>query len=344
MKPEFIVGSEKRFAEFMGNLNEKDKIGILTHTDPDGICSAVIASKVLGKIDYLDFINYKHGIYAGIALELKKKKINKILIFDLGLDDEKEDIKEMEKFAEILVIDHHPFVFDLNSERTVFIKTASKYPATAACYYLFSKIQKIPSWIAAMGIMGDLPQLYFKDNCSSVFSDFGLENGCDLWDSVEEVSLALAYFEKDMKKIYDALMNAKNPFELGLKEYADKVKEDYKKSLEDYIKNREVHGDLIVYLAKSNYPIKSLLANKISSENQEKTIVFMIEYPDRISISARSQTVDCNKMMKLAVEGIPDAFAGGHKGATGGRVPVKYLPKFKKNLIRAYDNLKDKEK
>lgn len=47
----FLAGSEKRFFDFISNLTDKDKIALLSHNDGDGIVSALIASKVLGKID-----------------------------------------------------------------------------------------------------------------------------------------------------------------------------------------------------------------------------------------------------------------------------------------------------
>ena len=47
-KIEFLVGSEKRFAEFISKLNEKDKIAVISHSrDIDGIVSAKVVDFVI---------------------------------------------------------------------------------------------------------------------------------------------------------------------------------------------------------------------------------------------------------------------------------------------------------
>ena len=127
---EFLAGNEKRFSDFISNLTDKDKIGILTHNDGDGVCSAVIAAKVIGNVDYIKFLDYSPDIIKSLIDELKKRKINKLIILDFVVENDLGSIKEIEKFAEILIIDHHVFVQDINSEKTVFIKTKSISPSS----------------------------------------------------------------------------------------------------------------------------------------------------------------------------------------------------------------------
>ena len=338
---EFLAGNEKRFSEFISNLNEKDKIAIISHTDPDGICSAVIASKVLGKIDYIDFVNYEQGVYLKVLENLRKNKINKVLFLDLVVEGEKQSILEIEKFAEILIIDHHPFLIDLNSSKIIFIKTKSEIPATYMCYYLFSKIQKIPSWIPVLGIIDDMPQKYSEKNCEDVFADFNLEKfQCDLWRVVSDISLTIAYFKGKEKKAYNLLVKAQNPCELGIEKFAEKVKKEYLFWLEKYEKEKEVYGNLVIFSMKPKYAIKSLLINKISSENKDNIFVFIRE-EEPLSISARCQDkkISCPLLLQEAVKNIPDSQVGGHVAAAGARVPRKYLSQFKQNLIKSHQEL-----
>ncbi|MBM3233877.1 hypothetical protein FJZ19_02160 [Candidatus Pacearchaeota archaeon] len=342
MKPEFIAGDEKRFFEFIGNLQEKDKIAIISHTDPDGICSAVIASRII-KPDYIDFINYQQGIYFKVVENLKKRKISKVFFLDLVVEGEKEAIREIEKFAEIVVIDHHPLTADLNSRKTIFLKSESRFPATYLCYYLFSKIQKIPSWIVAVGIIDDMPQKYNEKNCNKVFLDFEIERfQCDLWRVVSDISFAIAYFKNKEKEVYDLLMRARNPEELKINEIVKKVRKDYEFWLDRYKKAREVYGNLIIFTMNPKYAIKSFLINKISSisENKDKAFIFIRE-EEPLSISARCQDkkINCPVLLQEAVKNIPKTQVGGHVAAAGARVPRKYLSDFKKNLIEAYKKL-----
>jgi single-stranded DNA-specific DHH superfamily exonuclease len=338
MKPEFLAGYEKRFFEFISGLNEKDKIALISHTDADGLCSAVIAGKVI-KPDYTRFFNYKPGDFDFIIDELKKRKINKVIMLDFVTDN--LNIKEIEKFTDILIIDHHIFKEDLNSEKTVFIKAESRYPACYMCYYLFSKIQKIPGWIAALGILGDNPHKYNQNNCDEVCRDFELDNFeldniKDLWKNLEDINFALAYFGDDKKRVYDILIKSKEIGDLEFGEYSDRVREEFYLGLEKFEKEKEVYGNLIVFHARLKYPIKYLLINKISSENKDKTFAFIKDDGGYISVSLRSQKINCRDLLRVSMEGIPDSDGGGHSNAAGGSVPKKYLSKFKESMINAY--------
>ena len=37
----------KRFEEFVSGIKKDDKVGIIYHSDPDGICSAVILANII---------------------------------------------------------------------------------------------------------------------------------------------------------------------------------------------------------------------------------------------------------------------------------------------------------
>ena len=344
----FIAGDEKRFFEFMGNLNEKDKIAIISHIDLDGVTSAVLASKIIGKVDYLRFIDYRPGVLKNVILELKKSKIKKIFILDLAVDS-KEDIVEMEKFAEIVVIDHHPFEKDLNSEKTVFIKAESDSPASAMCYYLFSKMQQVPSWIAALGILADKPHVYNEKNNSDVFDDFKLgKDKIDLWKYVFNLNLSIIYFKGCEKKIYDLINESK---ELGNLDKFDKYSRIVEKELElwgkRFEKEKEVFGSLVIFHIEPKYLVNSILINELSVQDSGKTFVFISakKGDEFLSISGRSQgkDVDVSALLRSAIVGIENSAAGGHVKAAAARVPVKFLDMFRNNLIKDYKKLEDRK-
>jgi single-stranded DNA-specific DHH superfamily exonuclease len=334
---QLTAGDERRFSEFMGSLNEKDRIAIISHTDADGVCAAVIASKVINP-DYIRFFNYIPGDFDGIVKELKIRKINKVVMLDFVTDN--LDLGKIEKFAEILIIDHHPFLRDINSSRIVFLKADTEYPACYMCYYLFSKIQKIPSWIAAIGLLGDKPHLYNQKNCNEICRDFNLDKSERLWETLEDINFSLAFFDNNKKKVYDLLLNAKNIEDMDLKQYSEKVREEFESEIKRYEKEKEAHGNLIIFSTKIKYPIKYLLINKISAENQDKVFAFLKLGGSYISISLRGQNTNCLALLRSAIKDIPKSDSGGHINACGGSIPSNYLEKFKENLIREYGQLK----
>jgi len=344
----FLAGDEKRFFEFMGNLDEKDKIAIISHIDLDGIASAVLASRIIGKVDYLRFIDYRPGVLKNVILELKKNKIKKIFILDLAIDS-KEDIAEMEKFAEIVVIDHHPFQNDMNSEKTVFMKAESENPAAAMCYYLFSKMQQIPGWIAALGIIADKPHVYNSENNPRVFEDFNLgKDKIDLWKYVFNLNLSIIYFKGSEKKVYDLINESKELSNLTkLDKYSWIVEEELEMWRKRFEKEKEVFGSLVIFHIEPKYLVKSILINELSVQDSGKTFVFISakKGDEFLSISARTQmeNVNVNTLLRNSIIGIENSTAGGHVKAAAARVPVKFLGKFKENLIKDYRKLEDRK-
>jgi single-stranded DNA-specific DHH superfamily exonuclease len=342
---DFLIGEETEFFDFISRLTEKDKIAILAHNDLDGVASAVIASKILGKIDFLAFLGYAPGIYKNIVEELKKKKINKILCLDLVIDNSDLDMKEVEKIAEILVIDHHPVFKDLNSVRTRVLKTESYYPASAICYYLFSKVQQVPNWIAALGIVADKPDKYNKENADEVFSDFKLGNKVSISEYFRKMELAILYFGGDrLKEVFDMLNNARFPSELNLDQYTKKIEkklEEYKKRFKE---EKEEHGELIIFYFESNSKINPIFINELSCETPNRTVVTIQKDKQKsfLNISSRRQDkkVDCNEMMRKAILVIPNSNAGGHAAAAGGQILPEYLDQFKENLIKEHNLLR----
>lgn len=341
---EFLAGNEKRFAEFISKLTDKDKIAILAHNDGDSVCSAIMASRILGEIDYINFLDYKHGMFKLIAPELKKRKINKIIIMDLSVDSEIENIKELEKFAELFIIDHHVFLNDLNSDKTVFIKTESKFPASYVCYKLFSKIQKIPSWIAVIGTLSDMSYHYTKETADKIFDDFDFEG--ERKNLINEVMIlggAIIYFRGNEKEVFDITKNMKSSEEIKeLEKFSKIVDKEIDYFLEMFKKNHEEYKDLIWYYFKPRFAITSALSTKVSLENEDKTIVLVVEFEGLLRISSRRQDkkVDCVKLLQESIKGIPDSNAGGHVAAAGGRIPIRYLNKFKENLFKVYNTLR----
>jgi hypothetical protein len=56
---------------------------------------------------------------------------------------------------------------------------------------------------------------------------------------------------------------------------------------------------------------------------------------DLMTISGRNNQskIAMNKLIKIALEGLPDANGGGHIPAAGGRCRVEDYPKFKEKVI-----------
>ena len=211
VKPEFIVGSEKRFFDFISKINGQDKIALISHTDLDGVVAAKMANKILN-VDIVKLLDYEQ-INKDLVEELKKLGVKKTIFTDLGLKS--DAIKEISKFSDILIIDHHKIIEDFNSDKIVFLNSQG-FSAGYLCYYLFSKIQNLEEydWLAVCCSISDF--MYFNNQSwmNEVFlkySDkFEIINGQirkseKFWDLQAKLSLALSYFKGNAKRVYDSI-------------------------------------------------------------------------------------------------------------------------------------------
>lgn len=291
----FDVGSEKRFFDFIGRLGDKDKIALVSHTDLDGIAAAKIANEVL-HADFLKFVTYRE-LDDKLIEELKQSKTNKVVFTDLNFTSV-DFIRNIEKFAEILIIDHHKFSDDYNSERTVFLNSQG-YCAGYLCYLLFSKIQDIEKldWLVACSCVSDYMYFNNQEWMAAIYEKYGdkfVVNGNQVrkdgkfWDLQANISMALVYFKDNVKKVYDSIGD--NFGSIGnLKEYAVLVQNEIEASSEKFMKERvEISGGYF-WEVKSKFSVREILINILSFKEPHKTFIFSHCIDDFCMISSRRQ-------------------------------------------------------
>lgn len=343
-----------KFEKYCSSLSKKDNIAVLHHADSDGLCAGVIASKsvekLAGKKPKLS-IPFRYGYLPEkeIVLILKKNKINKLICVDLGLDGFPNIVFESEKFCNILIMDHHKIYRDLNSEKTVFLKAQffskmepSSYVASKFVFDMFSRIADISEtdWIACVGILGDMCfkswKPFFKKTCRkrkiSVEKLYKLNEMIEAVEMIDPKKFSLVGIEFFNAKIPKKLLSSK------FMKYLDKFNSEIAVFEKDFEKNAEHFQELelIYYEIEPKFDVKSPLINRLSQKFPDKTIVLMQQKGSMGNFSARRQDfkVKMNELLENAIRGIPNSSAGGHIPAAAGRIPLKFIPQFKENLIQ----------
>lgn len=340
LKIEFLIGDEKRFAGFISKLSDKDKIALVSHTDLDGLVSAKVVNKVI-EANLLRFVNYTELNEEFISW-LRENEVSKVIFTDVHLKDEKF-IKEIEKFAEILIIDHHPPVSDYNSDKTIFINSQG-YCAAYICYYLFSKTQNLEEldWLVAAASVADwmyekskewVEEIYEKYGDKFVIVPGGPKEG-RFWDEViEPISGSLVYFRGDEKNVYDHI--GKEFGDVGdLKKYADEVQEEIDSAVERFEKEKEDIKDGYFWEFKPRFEIGSIVSTSVSTCRAHKSIVIGKPGEKYYKLSARRQDKekDMAALLKKLTEGFEDSGCGGHIPAAGGHILMKDAEEFKKRV------------
>ncbi len=342
-KIELTVGSERDFSGFIMKLNEKEKVALISHTDLDGLVSAKIVDKVVDA-DIVEFVDYEE-LNDKLIEKLKKKKARYIIFTDLLIKDA-NFIKEIEKFADILIIDHHPFQIDFNSSKTAFLNCngIKNYCASYLCYYLFYKIENLEKfdWLAACASVADFCFIDNADWMQNVYNKYGdeyfVENGKirkegKIWDLMWKLTLILIYYEKNLKKVFDAI-NERFGEVGGLDKKAVEVQKDIDQAVELFEKKKQEIKEGYFLEIESKFRIKSIVSNIISVKYWDKTIILGKIEGDRYYLSARRQDWKRNigELLEKLTSGLEGANAGGHIAAAGASFLLKDREKFLRRL------------
>lgn len=337
----FLAGSEKKFLDFVKNIKKKDKVVLISHTDLDGITSAKVVDNAIN-VDIIKLVNYD-DINEKLVLELKNKKVTKVIMTDLAIDEPKI-VKNISKFADVLVIDHHLFNKDFNSDKITFVNIQGNC-AAYICYLLFSKIKNIEEidWLVACACIADWQYFNNQGFMDKVFNKHDdkfeiinneIRKSGEFWDLQWNLSLALIYFKDNLMKVYNAIGNKFG--EVGnLREHAKVVNDNINESLRKFEDEKEVFGDIYFWeLKNSKFGVKSIVSTFAGLKHRDHFVLISKKEGNKYVISARRQDKKKSvvELLKKATSGLKVSNLGGHIPAGGAIILAKDLDKFKKKL------------
>jgi len=354
----------QKLKDYIDSIKQGDNLCILYHAYcADGLCSAVIIKKAIERILNLkinNIISYTtYEITEEIIEYFKKNNIKKAIFTDLSIDVKPEMVKKAEENIELLIIDHHQYQYDLNSERTIFIHASeinkeidsSKYPASKLVYDLFSELTDLEDldWISVIGLISDMGYNTWKDFCDNILKKYKIETKetifrTQIGKAKGTLSTALMFTDIKTEKILKILEEAKNYNDIINNDYLKKLQKKANEELNKWIENRnkaEKYDRLVIYEIKPKLHISSTLSTILSMEFfKDKTLIVItdISGTQELIISARDQSrkINLNEFLKEATKDLPESTAGGHIPAAGAKIRREDLEKFKENIKILY--------
>ncbi|MBU2562674.1 MAG: hypothetical protein KKF68_03370 [Nanoarchaeota archaeon] len=341
---EYIIGSKKEFYTFLDSIEKKDQIGILTHSDLDGIASAIFIEEILREkeinVESVNFMIHGFGEFQKKVREIKNRKISKLFILDLAGDLIDLDLFEaLREEIDVFLIDHHEINKELQNKGNI-IKTNTSECVAFVIYNLGDRLfdrEKL-GWLVCAAMISDMSyknpeNLRF---IQEIYPELNLKN---LSESVPKkiskiISSALTYYD-DVLKIYD-LVKKKDVDRLE-KAY-DIVEKDFQKYVKKFKENAEFYPEknLYFYYFNPRFDIGSSVTTVVSDNDSGSTFIGVSDVEDDfVKINARNQgdIADMNQLVKKGIDGLKNASGGGHKKAAGARIMKKDLEKFKKNIL-----------
>jgi len=280
------------------NIFNKEVYKVATHSDADGICSAVLANYAI------NFSSLVFPFFGEITDE------------DLALDMYSKD----PNYSGIM-IDHHKTILDYPNGTIIH----ADYPASLICYELFKDSIKEP-WKVIVGLAGDgyphLAPLEIWLNYPELLDDVGAflhSKGKDYyfpkpyWTELSSSINNLCRINKS-KIAFEILKNAKRPSDIiNHDQVKDAAKELSKE--EGVIRSTFRPLDMGAYLVwkiNSQYNF-AYLAASLSTQRKGKTVLLFNNYNNTLHIRGV-----LSSYLRMILKDIADI--GGHEGFMGGKL------------------------
>lgn len=343
----YLLGSENMFYDFVDSLNKKDKIGIVTHIDLDGVASGIILQRILNSknlnLDSIDFLDYN----ADSLNKILDKKVDVLFFTDWNADNFPEELDVLRKKYKVLVFDHHPPNNSVKDKSNI-IKTESKYCSTHALFDLAKKRNyfdtKNLEWLVCSTIIMDFTGEN-EENLKFLKSFYPSIIKENLWKSEpgiigKKIGNAILYYKPHLKVIYEMLFNGKfEKLEKANKIISSEINEwkiKFRNEAEYFPEKR-----LYYYYANPKHGVTSAVVSEISNQElKEDTLIFVSNNLDEgknnfVKMSARNQSgkIKVGELLKECTKNFEESSAGGHDMAAAGSFPKKYLDTFKNNLL-----------
>ena len=284
----------------------------------------------------------------------KLHEFNPDCVFILDKPIVSSDFLEEAKKLNIPVvwIDHHDVEVDLFNFDSVYYfnpikKARGNEPVTFLCWQISQKKEDI--WIALAGCIGDnfLPD--FVSEFQKDFSDLWKEDmktafqvlyESDIGKIIRILNFALKDRTSNVVRMLKLLLVLKNPRDILVEDKKNfllyrfnQVERKYKKLIEKAINLASTK--LVFFQYGGDLSLSADISNELLYRLPGKIIVVAYVYGAMVNISLRGKKV--RELTLKAIEGLEDATGGGHEDATGCKINVEDLPKFKErieNLIR----------
>ena len=335
--------SNKQVKEIREHLEKAQNPLFFFDNDNDGLCSFLLLRR---------FIDRGKGIAIKSFPELNEsyyKRVNELKSDYIFILDKPIVSKEFLKKAEednipVVWIDHHQVEKpDVENYYNPYFHDKTSEPVSYLCYKITKKKDDI--WLAIIGCISDayIPEFYkefekkypdlVKKNPKSAFD---LLYGSEIGKIARILDFSLKDSITNVVNMTKFMMKVNSPLDL-LEENAKtktilKRYNEINKKYQNLIKKASnlVGDKLLFFKYGGDLSLSSNISNEMIYKFPDKIIVIVYIKDDNAIISLRGKNV--RDLTLKAIEDIEGATGGGHEKATGAKINIEYLPKFRKKI------------
>jgi len=348
--------TQEQIAEIREHLEKAQNPVFFFDNDIDGLMSFVILRRYLGRGKGVAIKSFPEldGSYIHKAEEFNSDYIiilDKPIVSNGFLDEAKK------RNLPILWVDHHEVDSSYSGDNLsyynpIFSHDKSSEPTSYIAYKISMKKEDI--WFAMAGSIADNYMPEFKDEFSKLYpelwkkeinSAFQALYETDFGKIIQMLAFALKDRTSSVVNMTNFLISVNSPSDVFieneknskiLKRYSQ-VYKIYSKLLENAKNIARSSRKVIFFHYGGDLSMSADLANELSYRFPGKIILVAYIKGTYANVSIRGR-IDVRKITLEAISNFEGATGGGHKNATGAKVKVEDLPKFREFFERSVEN------
>ncbi len=345
--------NDKQIEEIREHLEKAQNPLFFFDNDNDGLTSFLLLSRFLGRGKGVAIKSFPdlNVFYHRKILELKPDYVfilDKPVVSGEFLEKVKKDN------LPIVWIDHHQIekVNSISADiencnvcyYNPFLNDKTSEPVSYLCYKIIGR--KEDMWLAMIGCISDCYMPDFLSEFEKNYPELTKKNPKSAFDllynsEIGRISRILDFSLKDtitnVVSMMKFMLKVKGPLDILeensktkqiLKRF-DEIDSKYQALME---KARAMVGEKLIYFQYGgSLSLSGNLANQLIYEFPDKIVIVVYINGDIANISLRGGR-DIRKLTLEAVKEIEGATGGGHKNATGAKMSVSDLPRFKEKI------------
>ncbi len=336
--------STKQILELKDHLETSQNPLFLFDNDVDGLCSAIILQRALGRGKSFAIKSFP-GLNETYLRKVDELNSDYVFILDKA-EIELDFLKGIkERGLTLVVIDHHPI--NIPNEKKELMKIYSTAenggePTTYIVQNIYER--KEDQWLGMIGCIGDVYKPSFSKEFTKKYPEL-FNNQLKPFEAmylteIGKLTKILNFGLKDtttnVLKMINLLVRANSPYDLleensrtySLHQRFQKLNSIYKKQVDKANKNI---GKKLVFLEYSGeVSMSAEISNRLMFENPEKLVIVAFRKVDSASVSLRGP--NAKNVVDEVILKIPGARGGGHQVACGAKIPLEELENFKKSV------------
>lgn len=301
------IGAASTIDRLLGELWERlsgGRIFVVSHWDADGIASAALLLRAL-RARVAGVYPPSIGVYSLEALPWRRisgSSADVLAVLDYGLPgSEYDNLAEIASSRSVTVIDHHLAEPPRGRSNLVYVNPVAlglggeeDWPSTTFIAYRIPGVREACrrrgcSWIAAIGIVGDLgPALEHRPRAHSAALKLVEESGYSLRDVARAVELLDSCYrlldEDCVVHAVELLGWATRPGDVLEDRRLQRAAEEAAKALKTAMERVRFlfqRPGIMVYYVESNAYVTSYVGRKLAARHKESAVVLLHWAPDR---------------------------------------------------------------